>query len=86
MDSSNLNKRMNRVIGQLNAVNRMIEEDAECDDILIQINASKKALHKIGQIIIEENLEKKTKEKIDEKGADELVGSFKKSLDLFLRL
>ena len=51
MDSSNLHRRLKKIIGQLNAIDKMIDEDVPCEDILIQINAAKSAMHKVGQIV-----------------------------------
>ena len=53
MDSSNLHRRLKKIIGQLNAIDKMIDEDVPCEDILIQINAAKSAMHKVGQIVLE---------------------------------
>ena len=57
MDSENLHRRLKKIIGQLNAIDRMIDEDIPCENILMQINASKSALHKVGHIIVEGHLE-----------------------------
>ena len=53
MDSENLHRRLNKIIGQVNAINKMIDKDIPCEDILMQINAAKSALHKVGQIVLE---------------------------------
>ena len=49
MDSENLHRRLKKIIGQVQAIDRMIDEDIPCEDILSQINAAKSALHKVGQ-------------------------------------
>lgn len=36
----NLKSRLNRIEGQVRAINRMIEEDVYCDDVLTQIRAT----------------------------------------------
>ena len=50
MDSENLHRRIKKIVGQINAIDNMIDKDVPCEDILIQINAAKNALHKVGQI------------------------------------
>ena len=45
MDSENLHRRLKKIIGQVQAIDRMIDEDVPCEDILSQINAAKSALH-----------------------------------------
>ena len=47
MDSENLHRRLKKIIGQVQAIDRMIDEDIPCEDILSQINAAKSALHKV---------------------------------------
>ena len=50
MDSDNLHRRLKKIIGQVQAIDRMIDEDVPCEDILSQINAAKSALHKAGPV------------------------------------
>lgn len=38
------NQRINRIVGQLRGIQRMIEEKRDCNDILQQISAVKKAI------------------------------------------
>ena len=40
MDSPNLHRRLAKIIGQIQAIDRMIDEDIPCEDILSQINAA----------------------------------------------
>ena len=51
MDCETLHKRMKKIIGQVQAIDRMLDEDIPCEDVLAQINAAKSALHKVGQIV-----------------------------------
>ena len=53
MDSDNLHRRLRKILGQVQAIDRMIEEDIPCEDVLAQINAAKSALHKVGQVVLE---------------------------------
>ena len=53
MDSENLHRRLRKILGQVQAIDRMIEEDIPCEDVLSQINAAKSALHKVGQVVLE---------------------------------
>ena len=45
MDADNLHRRLKKIIGQVQAIDRMIDEDVPCEDVLSQINAAKSALH-----------------------------------------
>ena len=57
MDSDNLHRRLKKIIGQVQAIDRMIDEDVPCEDILSQINAAKSALHKAGQVVLEGHIQ-----------------------------
>lgn len=46
-----------RAEGHLRGVIKMIDEEKECPDILIQIAAVKAALNKAGVVILEDHLE-----------------------------
>ena len=53
MDAPNLHRRLAKIIGQVQAIDRMIDEDVPCEDVLSQINAAKSALNKAGQVVLE---------------------------------
>ena len=57
MDADNLHRRLKKIIGQVQAIDRMVDEDVPCEDILSQINAAKSALHKCGQIVLEGHIQ-----------------------------
>ena len=82
MDSENLHRRLKKIIGQLNAIDRMIDEDVP---ILMQINASKSALHKVGHIIVEGHLNNCVKEAIDEKDSDDALSDLSTILEYYSR-
>lgn len=86
MDSENIHRRIKKIIGQLNAIDRMIDEDIPCEQILMQINASKSALHKVGHIIIEGHLEHCIKESIESNNSDDAINDFSSILEYYSRL
>ena len=51
MDAENLHRRLKKIIGQVQAIDRMIDEDVPCEDVLAQINAAKAALHGCGKVV-----------------------------------
>jgi DNA-binding FrmR family transcriptional regulator len=55
-EKAKLANRLRRISGQVSAVERMIEEDEYCVDILMQIAAANGALGKVGQIILESHI------------------------------
>ena len=86
MDSENLHRRLKKIIGQINAIDRMIDEDIPCEDILSQVNAVKSAMHKVGQIILEGHLQHCVKDGIQHGDADKTIASFTKAVERFANL
>lgn len=52
-----LQNRLSRMIGQLNGISRMLEENRYCGDVLTQVAAVESALQSFGYIILQEHLE-----------------------------
>jgi DNA-binding FrmR family transcriptional regulator len=86
MDAENLHKRLHRIAGQIKAIDKMIDEDVPCENILIQINAVKKAVHKAGQVVLEGHLQHCVREGIEHGNADKTVADFAKAVEHFSRL
>ncbi len=51
-----LKNRLNRMVGQLNGIGRMLDDNRYCGDILIQIAAVEKALQGLGYIILQDHM------------------------------
>ena len=49
-------KRLRRIEGQVRGINRMVEEDAYCIDILTQVSAATKALQALSLNLLEEHI------------------------------
>ena len=86
MDAENIHRRMKKIIGQLNAIDRMVDEDIPCDDVIMQINAAKSALHKVGQIVLEGHLHHCVKEGIEHGDAQKTIEDFAKAIEYFSRM
>ena len=86
MDAENLHRRLRKIVGQVNAIDKMIDEDVPCEDILMQINAAKSALHKLGQIVLEGHLRHCVKDGIEHGDAEKTIASFAKAIEHFSRL
>ena len=52
-----LKNRLNRMVGQLNGISRMLDENRYCGDILIQISAVEKALQGFGYTVLKSHME-----------------------------
>ena len=86
MDAENLHRRLKKIIGQIQAIDRMIEEDSPCEDVLAQINAAKSALHKAGQVVLEGHIQHCVKEGIEHGDADATIARFTKAVERFANM
>ena len=86
MDAENLHRRLKKIIGQVNAIDKMVDEDIPCEDILVQINAAKSALHKVGQIVLGGHLNHCVRDGIEHGDADKTIAEFAKAIEHFSRM
>ena len=86
MDADNLHRRLGKILGQLKAIDKMIDEDIPCEDMLIQINAVKGALHKVGQVVLEGHLNHCVREGIEHGDAEKTISDFAKAVEHFSRM
>ena len=64
--------RLNRIEGQIRGIKRMVEEDAYCTDILIQVAAANAALNSFNKVLLSEHIRTCVADDIRE-GRDETV-------------
>ena len=73
MDADNLHRRLKKIIGQVQAIDRMIDEDVPCEDVLAQMNAAKSAIHKCGQIVLEGHIRHCVKDGLEHGDPDRTI-------------
>lgn len=86
MDAENIHRRMKKIIGQLQAIDNMVEEDVPCEQVLIQINAAKSALHKVGQVVLEGHLNHCVRDGIEHGDAEKTIAEFSNAVEQFSRM
>ena len=86
MDADNLHRRLKKIIGQLNAIDRMVDEDVPCEDILAQMNAAKSAIHKCGQIVLQGHIRHCVKDGLEHGDADKTIEDFTKAVERFANM
>lgn len=86
MDSENLHRRLAKIEGQVKAIDRMVDEDVPCEDVLAQINAVKSALHKCGQVVLEGHIKHCVRDGIEHGDADKTIESFTKAVERFANM
>ncbi len=86
MDIPKVQTRIKKIEGQLRAISEMVTKDVPCEDILIQINAAKSALHKVGQVVLEGHLQHCVRDGIEHGDADKTIAEFAKAVEHFSRM
>ena len=78
----NLKSRLNRIEGQVRAINHMIEEDVYCDDVLTQIRATRSALNSVATKLLDHHMKSCIMDKVNngaqEEAMEELLVTFQK--------
>ena len=85
MDSENLHRRLSKIMGQIKAIDRMIDEDVPCEDVLSQISAAKSALNKAGQVVLEGHINHCIKDAVTE-GDEPKIENFTKAIERFANM
>ena len=68
----------------MQAIERMVDEDVPCEDILAQINAVKSALHKVGQVVLEGHIQHCVRDGIEH--GDQTIVQFTKAVERFANM
>jgi len=80
-DVRKLKNRLHRMIGQLSGIEKMIDENRYCGDILIQVGALESALQSFGYTLLDKHLHSCVVHEINngnEKVLDEVMDLMKK--------
>lgn len=85
MDAENLHRRLAKIMGQIKAIDRMIDEDIPCEDVLSQISAAKSALNKAGQVILEGHISHCIRDAVA-KGDEAELENFTKAIARFANM
>ncbi len=73
--------RLNRIMGQLGGIKKMIEENRYCGEVLVQVSAVESAVRSFGYLVLEDHMRTCVSEKIragDENIVKETVELIKK--------
>ena len=73
-------------MGQLQAIERMIDEDKPCEDVIAQINAVKSAVHACGLVVLEGHLQHCVRDGIEHGDLDATLDSFATAVKRFANL
>ncbi len=81
---ANLQKRLNRAIGQLNGVKGMLDDNRYCGDVLTQLAAAESAIHSVSSLLLQDHLQTCVVEQI-RRGNDEVVNEVVQLVKRFAR-
>lgn len=86
MDADNLHRRLKRSSVKCRRSTVWVDEDVPCEDILVQINAAKSALHKVGQVVLEGHIQHCVRDGIEHADADQTIAQFTKAVERFANM
>ena len=69
-ESAAIRARLRRIEGQIRGLQRMVDEDAYCIDVLTQISSASRALQAVALELLDAHLEHCVREAIDGGGPD----------------
>ena len=83
----NLQRRLRRIEGQVRGIQRMVDEEAYCVDILTQLSSIVSATEQVALLLLRDHVEHCVRESL-QKGtdADEKIGELTSAVERFLRL
>ena len=87
-DKDQIVKRLHRIEGQVRGVERMVDEDRYCIDILTQIAAVKTALEQVGAKLLEDHVTHCVRDALasgDENAADEKTAELLTAVQRFVK-
>jgi CsoR family transcriptional regulator, copper-sensing transcriptional repressor len=86
-DKELLQNRLRRIEGQVRGVQRMVDEEAYCIDVLTQIASVVAALEKVGTILLKDHIEHCVRGSIENgEDAEEKIAELTAAVERFLRV
>lgn len=88
-DKEKIQNRLRRIEGQVRGLQRMVDEDAYCVDVLTQISSSVSALEGVASILLRDHVEhcvRRAAEKGDDEEINEKVEELTEAVGRFLRI
>lgn len=85
-DKGALVSRLRRIEGQVRGLQRMVQEDQYCIDILTQISAATKALNMVGLALLDDHMRECVREAVrgDAEGGDRILDEASAAIERFV--
>ena len=82
-----LDSRLSRIEGQVRGIQRMVEREAYCVDILTQVHSLVAASERVAAIILNDHIDYCMKEALESpERVDEKMGELKSAVEQFLKM
>lgn len=87
-DKAKIQNRLKRIEGQVRGVQRMVDEEAYCVDVLTQLSSIVSAAEKVGLLLLKDHVEHCVRDSIEKGGleADEKIEELTAAVERFLRV
>jgi CsoR family transcriptional regulator, copper-sensing transcriptional repressor len=87
-DKEKIQNRLRRIEGQVRGVQRMVDEETYCVDVLTQISSIVSAMERVGAILLKDHVEHCVRESIEKGGleADGKIEELTAAVERFLRV
>ena len=76
--------RLSKAAGHIDAIKRMIENDADCSEVLIQLAAVRAAINNTGNLVLKNHISQCIVEAVKE-GDDQAIKDLNNAIDRFLK-
>ena len=76
--------RMSRIIGHMESTRRMVEDDRDCSEVLIQLSAIESAINSVSRVILKEHLSTCVIDAVKNDDVD-TIEELNKAIDKFIR-
>jgi DNA-binding FrmR family transcriptional regulator len=83
--SGDLLARLRRIEGQVRGLQRMVEEERYCVDVLTQISSTANALERVGVLLLNDHIRMCVRESLTEQGGNDKIEELVSAVDRFLR-
>lgn len=78
-------KRLRRIEGQVKGIQRMIEEDKYCGDVLTQVSAVRAAVNKVGSLILKNHSMVCIENVVSAEDKEKAINELAKTMQNFMR-
>ena len=83
MDSDNLHRRLHKIVGQIQGIDKMLDKGASSEEILVQLNAARSALLSCGKIVLEGQIKDSLDNGLEPEDAKAIVERLTTSVERF---